>query len=662
MATESNLQQSSSGVRTYRGRTLEEILPQIRAELGADAIILREREGLVGGVGGFFAQRFIEVDARRGEGQSIDVYDDEPEYDLRSDQVVAELEPAVAEPKAILPPEPTDIGTTKPELPEPIDRSQPRLFVPPAVNVDRSTQELAPNRRRFETGVFMERLREASATAEVAEEPSPATNERAGVQSEQAEKPKPGRKPRAPRSRPQSQTKQPARSAQGQRGVTKSESWAAELVGMPAAGLDEDITAVEASTAAPLAAEPTTPPSARAAEPESPPPVRARPISPRAPRKPPRAVTKPPARRPAKPATPDRNPAPEPPAAEPTPIQPVLQEPNPQDLIPQRPHSLREKAPSKPAATGLARNGSAAAYGSFAPAVGPKPAAPKTRRHGGDGLRGTLTRLLGAGRRSPITKPAPAKPIDVVAATEVAQNLSTRGASQAWTSQLITAAGAHGSPLAGSLREAAEAEVARRIMPAPALPVTGAAVAFIGAGGSGKTRCTAALASAYRRSSTLSVSVIALDNPEGARELRRLLADDDVPVMSLSGAMAKRAVEEGRDGGLVIVDTSAATPTDPSAVEALGLTLEPLELDAAYVALPATLGPQAARRALASFGTLKPAAVAITHADETDQLAVAIEIAIAHRIPLAYFHSGTDHRSALSAVDPPALAQQLLPS
>jgi flagellar biosynthesis GTPase FlhF len=662
MATESNLQQSSSGVRTYRGRTLEEILPQIRAELGADAIILREREGLVGGVGGFFAQRFIEVDARRGEGQSIDVYDDEPEYDLRSDQVTAELEPVIAEPKALLPPEPTDIGTTKPELPEPIERSQPRLFVPPAVNVDRSTPDLAPNRRRFETGVFMERLREASATVEVAEEPSPAADERTGVQSEQAEKPKPGRKPRSPRSRPQGPTKQPARAAQGPRGASKSDSWAAELAGRPLAELDEDTTVVEAPTATPLAAESTPPPSARAAEPASPPPTPARPISPRTPRKPPRAVTKPPARRPAKPAMPNRKPAPEPPAAEPAPLPPVLETPNPQDLIRQRPRSLSEKAPPKPAATGPARDRSPVAYGSFAPTVAPKAAVPKTRRHDGDGLRGTLTRLLGAGRRSPITKPAPAKPIDVVAATEVAQNLSTRGASQAWTSQLITAAGAHGSPLAGSLREAAEAEVARRIMPAPALPVTGAAVAFIGAGGSGKTRCTAALASAYRRSSTLSVSVIALDNPEGARELRRLLADDDVPVMSLSGAMAKRAVEEGRDGGLVIVDTSAATPTDPSAVEALGLTLEPLELDAAYVALPATLGPQAARRALASFGTLKPAAVAITHADETDQLAVAIEIAIAHRIPLAYFHSGTDHRSALSAVDPPALAQQLLPS
>jgi flagellar biosynthesis GTPase FlhF len=664
MATESNLQQSSSGVRTYRGRTLEEILPQIRAELGAEAIILREREGLVGGVGGFFAQRFIEVDARRGEGQSIDVYDDEPEYDLRSTQTIDEPEPTIAEPKAILPPEPTDIGTAKPALPpEPVDRSQPRLFVPPAVDVDRSssTPELAPNGRRFETGVFMERLREASATAELAEEPNSVTDEHADVEPEQAEKPKPARKPRAPRSRPQGRTKPPARSPQGQRVPSKSESWAAEMADMPLAVLEEEIAVAEASAAtAARPAEPTSASSPRAAEPTSPPSVRPRPISPRAPRKPPRAVTKPPAQRPAKPARPIRKPAPERPVAEPTPIRPLLETaPNPQDLIPQRPHSLRGKTPS---VTGLAATGNAPAPGSFASAVVPKPRVPKARPHDRDGLRGTLTRLLGAGRRSPIVKPAPAKPIDVVAATEVAQNLSTRGASQAWTSQLITAAGAHGSPLAGSLRQAAEAEVARRIMPAPALPVSGAAVAFIGAGGSGKTRCTAALASAYRRSSTLSVSVIALDNPEGARELRRLLADDDVPVMSLSGAMAKRAVEEGRDGGLVIVDTSAATPTDPSAVEALGLTLEPLELDATYVALPATLGPQAARRALASFGTLKPAAVAITHADETDQLAVAVEIAISHRIPLAYFHSGTDHRSALSAVDPPALAQQLLPS
>jgi flagellar biosynthesis GTPase FlhF len=111
----------------------------------------------------------------------------------------------------------------------------------------------------------------------------------------------------------------------------------------------------------------------------------------------------------------------------------------------------------------------------------------------------------------------------------------------------------------------------------------------------------------------------------------------------------------------VIVDTPAVTPTDPDAVAALGRTLDALGLDAVYVALPATLGPQPARRALASFGSLRPSAVAITHADETDQLAVSIEIAISHRIPLAYLHAGTDHKSALSPVDPAAIAHHLLP-
>ena len=73
-----------SGVRTYRGRKLEDLIPQIRAELGPDAIILRQREGLMGGVGGFFAQKCVEVDAQAGPGgrdriPQIDIYDeDEP--------------------------------------------------------------------------------------------------------------------------------------------------------------------------------------------------------------------------------------------------------------------------------------------------------------------------------------------------------------------------------------------------------------------------------------------------------------------------------------------------------------------------------------------------------------------------------------------------------
>src|SRR3954452_13254423 len=60
-------QETVTDVKTFRGRSLEEILPQIRAELGADAIVLRRREGLSGGVGGFFQRPYVEVDARPAE-------------------------------------------------------------------------------------------------------------------------------------------------------------------------------------------------------------------------------------------------------------------------------------------------------------------------------------------------------------------------------------------------------------------------------------------------------------------------------------------------------------------------------------------------------------------------------------------------------------------
>ncbi|HEX7292270.1 MAG TPA: hypothetical protein VF250_14195, partial [Conexibacter sp.] len=64
-------------LRTFRGRTLEEVLPQIRSQLGPDAVVVRQRDGLMGGIGGFFQQRFVEVDARAGAAR-IDVYDEEP--------------------------------------------------------------------------------------------------------------------------------------------------------------------------------------------------------------------------------------------------------------------------------------------------------------------------------------------------------------------------------------------------------------------------------------------------------------------------------------------------------------------------------------------------------------------------------------------------------
>src|SRR4051812_33410384 len=82
MATETN-------TKTYRGRTLEEVLPKIKADLGADAEIVRQRSGLTGGVGGFFQRACVEVEARPPEegartadrgprGRRFSAYDDSP--------------------------------------------------------------------------------------------------------------------------------------------------------------------------------------------------------------------------------------------------------------------------------------------------------------------------------------------------------------------------------------------------------------------------------------------------------------------------------------------------------------------------------------------------------------------------------------------------------
>src|SRR5262249_33108813 len=40
---------------------------QIRTDLGADAVVTRLREGVVGGIGGFFGKRCLEIEAHAGE-------------------------------------------------------------------------------------------------------------------------------------------------------------------------------------------------------------------------------------------------------------------------------------------------------------------------------------------------------------------------------------------------------------------------------------------------------------------------------------------------------------------------------------------------------------------------------------------------------------------
>ena len=80
------------------------------------------------------------------------------------------------------------------------------------------------------------------------------------------------------------------------------------------------------------------------------------------------------------------------------------------------------------------------------------------------------------------------------------------------------------------------------------------------------------------------------------------------------------------------------------------------------VALPATLGAAAAAQLLAALRPLGANALVVTHADETDQIGVAVEAACRFGLAPEYMlERGRAGGWRLSRVDPAALAARLLP-
>jgi flagellar biosynthesis GTPase FlhF len=110
---------NATDTKTYRGRTLEEVLPKIKADLGPDAEIVRQRSGLTGGVGGFFQRQCVEVEAKAPvEGPPVsrrrfDAYDDAPAL------------PEYMEPETFVPELPMDEGLTAPGIQEIFRQASP---------------------------------------------------------------------------------------------------------------------------------------------------------------------------------------------------------------------------------------------------------------------------------------------------------------------------------------------------------------------------------------------------------------------------------------------------------------------------------------------------------------------------------------------------------
>ncbi|MEA2409518.1 MAG: hypothetical protein QOC77_79 [Thermoleophilaceae bacterium] len=112
-----------SETKTFRGRSLEEVLPQIKADLGPDAEIVRQREGLTGGVGGFFQRTCIEVDARLGAEPEREPART-PRFDAYDDDHEAAFEPAF-EPDPLPEDEATTEGLTAPGIQEILRQAVP---------------------------------------------------------------------------------------------------------------------------------------------------------------------------------------------------------------------------------------------------------------------------------------------------------------------------------------------------------------------------------------------------------------------------------------------------------------------------------------------------------------------------------------------------------
>src|SRR4051812_31634557 len=128
---------NATETKTYRGRTLEEVLPKIKAELGPDAEIVRQRSGLTGGVGGFFQRQCVEVEAKPPvpvQRRRFDAYDEDP-----GESAVGSRQPAE------IGPEPLD--TFVPELPEAEGLTAPgiqEIFRQAAPFADQLSQALEP--------------------------------------------------------------------------------------------------------------------------------------------------------------------------------------------------------------------------------------------------------------------------------------------------------------------------------------------------------------------------------------------------------------------------------------------------------------------------------------------------------------------------------------
>lgn len=259
--------------------------------------------------------------------------------------------------------------------------------------------------------------------------------------------------------------------------------------------------------------------------------------------------------------------------------------------------------------------------------------------------------------------PNPTRPPRARARVNLQSRLESLGTSPSFAEEAIEAALAHVVALAPRtpLTKAVSQALVQRIPVAPPLPARGAAIVLVGPGGAGKTSCCAALLVAYRANSTLRASCATLIRGHGKDEWQLLLSPQLRKPIAADSDRAGRVLRKAKAEGLLVIDTPPLSSGESAGIRKLGALLADLQPERVTIAMPATLGAVAAAQMLEALRPLGANSLAFTHADETDQVGVAVEAAWEFGLAPEYtLDRGRVGGWKLRRIDPTGLAATLL--
>ena len=165
--------------RVYRARTVEELIPKIQAELGADAIVVRRQKGLTGGIAGFFQRPFVEIEARAGTPR-VDLYDEQDGAAAFPAPLAEPQMPAALPPRGVYPSDPLAPLSTEPSPPATTPQEALQQLLHAGADAFREPHEAGLIERAANGGAARESVQErdpfaaALAEAEAAVQPEPA--------------------------------------------------------------------------------------------------------------------------------------------------------------------------------------------------------------------------------------------------------------------------------------------------------------------------------------------------------------------------------------------------------------------------------------------------------------------------------------------------------